>query len=1034
MKKSSCLVFLLSFLLAAAFFGSPAWSDDIPLVNINVTLDLNHHRVRGEASTRLISKRPAWIQAGSVKLDRITLAGQVIRPDLKKGSFCIVASGKNEILQIQFHRDLSPSGPNSSSRSHHDMAVNFIGTQGAVLLDGWCPIMEGPAYYELKATIPAEFKAISEADSVKTESRAGARIYTFKFPHPRTGISLVAGPYQVTQKRYKDIDIATYFFPEDQGLAQKYLDKARYYLELYERLLGPYPFRRFAIVENIAPTGFGLPTYTLLGQRVLRLPFIVDTSLGHEILHSWFGNSVYVDPREGNWCEGLTTYLADYFYEKQKGHGQDYRHRVLIDYQSYVHEDQAIPLSKFKFRSDRASKAVGYGKGAMVFHMLKQEIGEKAFYKALRRFVLDYRFRMAGWSDLEMAFSDASKRELSGFFEQWLERKDIPILSIGNGSVTDLGNGLQRVDFTIEQGTERPYSLSVPIVLETTSGKVLRTVQIDTPKKAVTIEIKGQVLGVTLDPYYDLMRKLDLSEFPPVLSRLLGSEHRFFVSPVQGPGIYAPFTDFLHSLGFKEIEAGKLTDGLLAKGSFIVLGEPTPRLRRLTGRVPVLNSGVVLTIRKNPLNSEEVLGLIRATSSQELGPVSRKLIHYGRYSTLRFEGGRIVKKETAATQDGIPLTLSGAIMAIAARELSPVDQIINKISRKRVIYIGELHDMYGHHLAQLRVIQGLTRRGCRLAVGMEMFQRPFQGVLDRYLDGKIDERTFLKKSEYFKRWSYDYHLYRPIIEYCKGHGIPILALNLPAEISKKVARKGLESLSDKELKQVPQDIDWSNRAYKTYLMRIFKRHPETGIKDFNNFYQAQILWDETMAQGVYDFLEKNPGRQMVVLAGIGHIAFGYGIPSRVYRRGKYDQAIIVNATGDQVEQGMADYFLFPPEIRPPFSAKLGIFVKVEKDRLVIDKVMHHGPAGRAGLRHGDILLRFDGEPIRDISDLKIALFFKKIGDSAQIEVKRIRRLAPDKTFKVKVGPFEPMSMLFYHHGKKTKCADTARHFGFHLKK
>ncbi|NIA08244.1 MAG: PDZ domain-containing protein [Nitrospiraceae bacterium] len=1022
MKKSPYLLYILLFSLATALFGSPAWADNISLVNINVDIDLSHHRVEGNLSTRLIQKKPAWVHVGTVKLDRVTLAGRVIRPDLKKGAFCIVAPDKMEMLKIQFHRDLSPSG---------HMTGNFVDTHGAVLLDNWCPIMEGPTYYRLKATVPVGFKAMSEADSIETRSKSGTIVYTFEFPYPRTGLSLVVGQYQVTQRQYKGIEIATYFFPEDQGLAQKYIDKARYYLKLYEKILGPYPFKRFAIVENLAPTGYGLPSYTLLGQQVLRLPFIPDTSLGHEILHSWFGNSVYVDSSEGNWCEGLTTYLADYLYEKQKGHGKAYRHRVLIDYQSYVHKDNAMSLSKFEFRSDRSSKAVGYGKGAMVFHMLKQEIGEKAFYEALRGFVQDYRFKMAAWSDLEMAFSASSKKGLSGFFRQWLQRKDVPILHIKNGSLTDLGNGIWRADFTIEQGTERPYSLSVPIVVDTNSGRVLRTVQVDTSRKAVDIEIKGHVLGVSLDPGYDLMRKLSPPEFPPVLSRILGSEHRFFVAPAQNPGIYAPIRDLVLSLGFKEIEADRLSDTVLAKGSFIILGDPTPRLRRLTGKMPLLNKGVVVSVRKNPLNSEEVLGLIKTSSPQELGPIPRKLLHYGQYSTLRFEGGNIVKKETAATQDGIPLTVKRAIMAISAKELSPVDRIINEISQKRVIYIGERHDMYGHHMAELRIIQGLVQRGCRFAVGMEMFQRPFQGVLDRYLNGKIDERTFLKKSEYFKRWDYNYRFYRPIIDYCKGHDIPIVALNLPAEISKKVARKGLESLSDKEMKQVPQDIDWSNRAYKTRLMRIFKEHNGTEIKDFNNFYQAQILWDETMARSVYDYLKKNSGRQMVVLAGDGHIAFGYGIPSRVYRRGGYSQTTIVNVTGGQVEPGMADYFLFPREIQPPFSAKLGIFVKEEKDRLVIDKVMHHGPAGRAGLRHGDIFLDFDGRPIRDISDLKIALFFKKMGDSAQIKIKRIRRLAPDKIFSVKVGPFEPMSMLFYHRNNKMKCPDSVRH---HLKK
>ncbi len=1017
MKKNLYLLLcLLVSFLAVGLSGSPAWSGNIPLVNINVAIDLIHHHIEGRLSTRLIQKRPVWIRAGDVKLDRVTVAGQAIKPRLERGALYIAAPARNEILRVQFHRDLSISGP----KTRACMAGNFIDARGAVLLNDWCPIMEGLAYYRLMAIVPAGFEAMSEADSIETESKAKTRAYTFEFPYPRTEISLVIGKYRITQRQYKGIEIATYLFPKDQGLSQEYIDKTIYYLKLYEGLLGPYPFRRFAVVENIAPTGYALPSYTLLGQQVLRLPFIPDTSLGHEILHSWFGNSVYVDPREGNWCEGLTTYLADYLYERQKGYGQDYRHRVLIDYQSYVHRDNAISLSQFQFRSDRASKAVGYGKGAMVFHMLEQEIGKKAFYEALRGFVRDYRFKMAGWSDLEMAFSASSKLDLSGFFRQWLERRDVPILHVKNGSVNDLGNGIYRVDFTIEQGTERPYSLSIPIVLETTSGGVLRTVQVNRSKKVVEIEIKAHVLGVALDPGYDLMRRLSPPEFPPVLSRLLGSEHRFFVVLAQEPEIYTPITDLLHSLGFKEIEADRLSGAVLARGSFIFLGDTTPKLIPLIGKASALNRGIVVDIRKNPLNSEEVLALVKASSPEESGLISRRLLHYGRYSTLMFEHGKILEKETAATQNGIHLTLREPIMAISAIELSPLDQIINKISQKRVIYIGERHDMYGHHVAELRIIQKLTQRGCRFAVGMEMFQRPFQQVINRYLDGKIDERTFLKKTEYFKRWSYDYHLYSPIIEYCKKHNIPILALNLPGEISKKVAEKGLESLSDTELRQIPQDIDWSNRAYKIRLRHIFKQHPRKGIKDFNDFYQAQILWDETMAQGIYDYLEKNPGRQMVVLAGDGHIAFGYGIPSRVYRRGRYDQVKILNVTGDQIEQGMADYFLFPREIRPPFSARLGISVREKKGRVIIDKVMHHGPAGRAGLRHGDILLDFDGRPVRDISDLRIALFFKKMGDSARIKIKRTRWLAPDKTFDVEVGPFEPMSMLFYHHNKKIK--------------
>ncbi|MBW2163355.1 MAG: hypothetical protein JRF43_02620, partial [Deltaproteobacteria bacterium] len=699
MKKTSYSLSLSLFLLAfLAAFNTPAWSevnknkDNILLVSIDVTMDMENRRIKGKASTELPMEKPVLIHVGGVELDRVTLAGQTIN---------LVASGRNRLLRIQFHRDFPPLSPRTGTENDRTMTDSFMDTKGVVLLDGWCPTLGGLARYELKAAVPADFKAVSEADAVKVEYRGKTSVYIFEFSHPRTGISLVVGPYQVSQKRHKGVEIAAYFFPEDKELARQYIDKSGHYLDLYEGLLGPYPFRRFAIVENRAPTGYGLPTYTLLGQEVARLPFIVDTSLGHEILHSWFGNSVYVDPKEGNWSEGLTTYLADYLYEKQKGRGSDYRQRLLVDYQSYVHEDKAMSLAQFRFRTDRASKAVGYGKGAMLFHMLEQEIGEDAFNKALKRFVLDYRFKMAGWSELETIFSDTSKKDLSVFFDQWLDRKDVPVLTISKGNITYPGSGLQNLKVTIHQGTESPYFLLVPLVLETTSGEVRRSVRVKTEKESVDIEIKGQPLSVTLDPDYDLMRKLDAPEFPPVLSRLLGSEHKFFVFPSQGPEIYGQFAVFLQSLGFEEKNIDSLTDSDLNKGSLLILGDPAPKLERLAGEMPGSDNGVIITIKENPINPTGVVGVVKAGSSKELEFILRKLTHYGRYSTLRFKDGKLVEKHTEGTQNGIRLALQTEIMGIAASDLSPVDRIINDVSEKRVIYVGERHDRFSHHMAQL---------------------------------------------------------------------------------------------------------------------------------------------------------------------------------------------------------------------------------------------------------------------------------------------------------------------------------------------
>jgi aminopeptidase N len=1027
MKRTSYFLSLSLFLLTfLTTFDPPAWSevsknkDNIPIVSIDVALDIENRRIRGKTSTELPVGKPVLIHVEGVELDHVTLAGQTINPSIEEDSFIVMTSARNRLLRIQFHRDFPPLSLLSSAENAHTMTDSFIDTKGVVLLGGWCPTLEGLARYELKAAVPMDFRAISEADAVKIESREKTSIYIFEFPHPRAGISLVAGPYQVSLERHKGIEIAAYFFSEDKELARKYIDKSKYYLDLYEGLLGPYPFKRFAIVENRAPTGYGLPTYTLLGQEVARLPFIVDTSLGHEILHSWFGNSVYVDPQEGNWSEGLTTYLADHLYKEQKGQGSDYRHRLLVDYQSYVHEDQAMSLAQFKFRMDRPSKAIGYGKGTMLFHMLKQQIGKDAFNKALKKFVLDYRFKMAGWSELEAVFSDIGKKDLSVFFDQWLKRKDVPVLTISKENITYPSSGIKSQKLTIQQGTENPYSLLVPLVLETTFGEVRRNVRVENKRESINIEVEGQALSITLDPDYDLMRKLDPSEFPPVLSRLLGSEHKFFVLPLQSSNIYGQFAVFLKSLGFEEKSIDNLADSDLKKGSLLILGDPAPRLERLTGEMPDLDSKVIIMVKENPINPAGVMALVKASSSKELVLILKKLTHYGQYSTLSFRNGKLVRKDTAGTQNGIRLTLQDEIVGIAVTDLSPVDRIINDVSEKQVIYIGEHHDRFSHHMAQLRFIQGLDRLDRCLAVGMEMFQRPFQDVLDRYLDGQIDEKTFLKESEYLKRWGYDYHLYRPTIEYCKEHGIPILALNLPTEISKKVAREGIESLSDEELEQVPMNLNWSNVVYEKRLRQIFEEHPENEIEDFDDFYQAQILWDETMAQSIHDYLINNPDRQIVVLVGTGHVAFGDGIPSRTYRRGKYDQAIIIaNVTGNNLEQDMADFFLFPPVVQPPFSAKLGVILSDEDNRIVLKKVMHNSAAQKSGLQPGDLLLSFDGEPVKDISDLKLALLFKKEEDTVKIKIKRIKRFAHDKVLEFTVGPFKPLKMSF-HHSRKIK--------------
>src|SRR5262249_11935757 len=160
-------------------------------------------------------------------------------------------------------------------------------------------------------------------------------------------------------------------------------------------------------------------------------------------------------------------------------------------------------------------------------------------------------------------------------------------------------------------------------------------------------------------------------------------------------------------------------------------------------------------------------------------------------------------------------------------------------------------------------------------------KRPFQGALDDYLAGKIDAEELVEKSEWEDRWGYSFELYRPILEFARAHQIPIIALNAPDEITSTVATKGFEGLSDDERASLP-DLDLSNEQHRELMREVFGgHHAHAHAGTFENFYAAQVIWDETMAYEIARALgEEGAPHRVVVLAGDGHIRFGYGIPSR----------------------------------------------------------------------------------------------------------------------------------------------------------
>ena len=322
-----------------------------------------------------------------------------------------------------------------------------ISEQGSFLLAGagWYPeLVDSQATYKLTVTAPSGLIAVTAGRSLGHKINGEKTISGWEVNYPVEGLSLSVARYLVEEKSVDDITVATYLLPQNKHLAAAYLRATADYLSLYSDLFGAYPFQKFAVVENFFPTGFGFPSYTLLGGRVLQLPFIIHTSLGHEIAHCWWGNGVYVDSSQGNWSEGLTAYVADYRFKEMKSYeaARDHRRQWLRNYSTLVSPQNDFALERFQSRYDPVTRTIGYDKGAMIFHMIRQTLGEESFWGALRDIYRTRLFRRTSWSDLQKAFETRGKQSLQDFFDQWVYRGGhLNFRWMGFGPNTPAGSG-----------------------------------------------------------------------------------------------------------------------------------------------------------------------------------------------------------------------------------------------------------------------------------------------------------------------------------------------------------------------------------------------------------------------------------------------------------------------------------------------------------------------------------------------------------------------------------------------------------------
>jgi len=540
------------------------------------------------------------------------------------------------------------------------------------------------------------------------------------------------------------------------------------------------------------------------------------------------------------------------------------------------------------------------------------------------------------------------------------------------------------VEFEVRQ-KRGGYPFEIPVSFYSNLGPARYRFPVEKEISKVKVLLEHYPRRLVLDEDYDLARILSDSEFPPVIARFLNEERFILIPPASGKEVYQKAIDHFKKMGAGIEKAGQVKDEDLKNSSAVILDKKNPLAERLYGRIEA-EGGFSLTVKVNPWNPKKIIAILHAESSEELIAAFPKIRHYGKFNFVSFERGENVGKRAETAGRGIVKEVGREAIGVDVSTVKSLPEVIRQVADKKIIYAGETHDRYSHHLMQLEILQALHGMGKKVAIGMEMFQRPFQKALDDYVSGRIDEKVFLKNSEYFKRWNFDYNLYRPILQFARAEKIPVVALNIQREITEKVGKTGLDSLSEEEKRMIPSQMDFSDRAYRERLEKIFREHPSFEAKNFDFFHQAQILWDETMAESIDRFLKKNPDTQMVVLAGSGHLAYGSGIPQRAARRNGFDYAIILNDA--ELEKDIAHFIVNPGTIPMEGTPRLMVSLGEEKGQVVIQGFSHGSVSEKAGMQKGDIILSLDGTPVRSAEDIRIELLFKKKGDRVQVNALR----------------------------------------------
>ncbi len=650
---------------------------------------------------------------------------------------------------------------------------------------------------------------------------------------------------------------------------------------------------------------------------------------------------------------------------------------------------------------DISDEAVGF-----IFHMIKLNIGESKFQAGLNKMADLKDMPSITWLQILRCFDGINA---DSFYDAYFSKNPLIKLSVTNTEyIAEKDN--YYISFTIL----RKYGdkvVNIPYVLEYDNKKEYGRLQSSIDREETfKVPVNTGEVKLILDPNYHVIRELTDKEKSPVIADILNKEGVLYIDSQDNNAVSSIFKN----PKYVRDDEVKFSD---LENADVIIGSYNNKIAKFFADKHISSpDNSEYFIFKNPMNKDKY---ILIANNMQTGSM-HLLKNYAFNQELIFKNDKLISKSSMPSDMGIVILENKKDIIIDVEKLDTFQDMMKKASAYKVIFAGESHNEYSHHANQLAIIEYLNNSKKKTAIAMEMVQYEYLNVINDFVKGRITEKEMLDSIDYYNNWSFDYSLYAPIFRYARDNNIDIIPLNIDREVTSKVYQGQIDNLTEEQAISMPERMKVMNDEYENKIKSIFDMHTKNQNK-FTDFFLSQNIWDEIMAKHLADYRKANPDTSIVVICGNGHAGKNSGIPLRYKRITGEDSFVIMQ--GENINQEDADVYIYPEEISSKGTPKIGVTISLddEKNGIVkVESVTKKSPAAQAGIKNGDIILKCGYHDIKNIGNLKYALYEKGYNGTLECEIKRGKNILSKSIKLFEYDDSEEMEDIVKAHIAKMK--------------